>query len=113
MQILAILWATRTIPGAQACKMERSHLDRLIVKIAVIMARITRKERANTMLLERICTAQFLPKNPRLADFLIRTAAQNRYGEFSPKQTDAQLAELAKLDELAERAREVAVTRPR
>ena len=54
-----------------------------------------------------------LPKNPRLADFLIRTAAQNRYGEFSPKQTDSQRAEIAKLDELAERAREVAVTRPR
>ena len=54
-----------------------------------------------------------LPKNPRLSDFLIRTAAQNRYGEFAPKQTNAQRAELEKLDKLADRAREVAVTRPR
>ena len=54
-----------------------------------------------------------LPKNPRLADFLIRTAAQNRYGEFLPEQTDAQRAELAKLDELADCARKIAITRPR
>ena len=54
-----------------------------------------------------------LPKNPRLADFLIQKAAENRYGEFTPNQTDAQRTELAKLDELADSARKVAITRPR
>lgn len=54
-----------------------------------------------------------LPKNPRLADFLIRTAVERRYSSFAPKQTEEQRAELAQLNELAERARKVAASRPR
>lgn len=45
-----------------------------------------------------------LPKNPALADFLIRTAATNRYGAFTDATVD---------DGLAERAREQARERPR
>ncbi|NEG54926.1 type 1 glutamine amidotransferase [Bifidobacterium platyrrhinorum] len=55
-----------------------------------------------------------LPKNPAIADFLIRTAAENRYGEFgTADQTDAQAAELARLDKVAAEARAVAAGRPR
>ncbi|RBP97895.1 glutamine amidotransferase [Bifidobacterium aemilianum] len=54
-----------------------------------------------------------LPKNPAVADFLIRTAAEHRHGSFSPLQTDAQRAELAHLAELAQQARKIAATRPR
>lgn len=45
-----------------------------------------------------------LPKNPAIADFLIRTAATNRYGEFVAMPID---------DRLTERAREQAMKRPR
>jgi CobQ-like glutamine amidotransferase family enzyme len=34
----------------------------------------------------------FLPNNPQVCDFLIQTAAQNRYGQFRPKQIDDSLA---------------------
>lgn len=45
-----------------------------------------------------------LPKNPRIADFLIQTALQNRYGTV----------ELAALDDqLADQARAIALKRPR
>jgi CobQ-like glutamine amidotransferase family enzyme len=45
-----------------------------------------------------------LPKNPAIADFLIRHAITNRYGEFSAMPID---------DRLTERARQQALTRPR
>jgi CobQ-like glutamine amidotransferase family enzyme len=45
-----------------------------------------------------------LPKNPRLADFFIRIAVTNKYGEFAPEPID---------DTIAETARSIAVTRPR
>lgn len=45
-----------------------------------------------------------LPKNPAIADFLIKTAVKRRYGEFSPDLIDDMFAELA---------REVARDRPR
>lgn len=45
-----------------------------------------------------------LPKNPRLADFLIEQAAIRRHGEFTPGVLD---------DSLAEAARAVAMKRPR
>ena len=45
-----------------------------------------------------------LPKNPRLADFLIRTAVERKYGEFSNDLID---------DVFADLAREVARNRPR
>lgn len=45
-----------------------------------------------------------LPKNPKLADFLIHTAVTNRYGEFSTDIID---------DQLADQARAVASERPR
>lgn len=45
-----------------------------------------------------------LPKNPRITDFLIRCAVQRRGEEFSPAAID---------DALVERAREVAISRPR
>ncbi|MDR1449229.1 MAG: glutamine amidotransferase [Propionibacteriaceae bacterium] len=45
-----------------------------------------------------------LPKNPRLADELIRLAAVRRYGSFAPLPLD---------DSLADRARAVALSRPR
>lgn len=46
-----------------------------------------------------------LPKNPKIADFLIEKAVINRYGKFSPtQQIDDQLADLA---------RQVAKQRPR
>ena len=55
-----------------------------------------------------------LPKNPAVADFLIRAAVTRRYGAFDcPDQTEAGRAELARLDEVAGRAREVAIHRPR
>lgn len=54
-----------------------------------------------------------LPKNPKIADYLIHTAIVNRYGEFEPEQTSEQMFELARLDALAEEARKVASTRPR
>ncbi|MDN5275517.1 MAG: putative cobyric acid synthase CobQ [Candidatus Saccharibacteria bacterium] len=46
-----------------------------------------------------------LPKNPRLADFLITTAVTNRYGSFEPSGTPD--------DHLIEPAREIALKRPR
>lgn len=45
-----------------------------------------------------------LPKNPVISDYLIRHAAEKKYGEFRPAEID---------DALATRAREVAATRPR
>ncbi len=57
-----------------------------------------------------------LPKNPAIADFLIRTAVERRYGSFDPEaagQSDAQLAELNRINAVAERARRVAMSRPR
>ncbi len=45
-----------------------------------------------------------LPKNPLLADFLIQTAVEKRYGEFAPTVID---------DSFAEKARTVAESRPR
>lgn len=54
-----------------------------------------------------------LPKNPALADFLISTAAINRYGVFEPQQDSAQKAELDRLNVLARNAARVAVSRPR
>lgn len=45
-----------------------------------------------------------LPKNPVIADFLIEQAATNRYSEFSPVKID---------DTIADKARQVALQRPR
>lgn len=45
-----------------------------------------------------------LPKNPRIADFLIEHAAINKFGSFSPTVID---------DTFAKKARDVAKTRPR
>lgn len=45
-----------------------------------------------------------LPKNPRIADFLIKTAVINKYDEFAPVPLD---------DSLADKARSVAENRPR
>lgn len=45
-----------------------------------------------------------LPKNPRLADFLIAHAVRARFGDFTPGSID---------DRYAEQARRVALTRPR
>ena len=57
-----------------------------------------------------------LPKNPAIADFLIRTAAERRYGSFDPAaagQTEAQRAELDRINTIASNARRVAMSRPR
>ena len=57
-----------------------------------------------------------LPKNPAIADFLIRTAVERRYGTFDPVavgQTSAQKAALNRINEVAQRARRVAMSRPR
>lgn len=52
-----------------------------------------------------------LPKNPAIADFLIENAVTRRYGSFDPAPaSDADLAELARLSELA---RSHAANRPR
>jgi len=46
-----------------------------------------------------------LPKNPKVADFLIKTAVQKRYGQFAPKQL---------IDDLISNlARQTAIKRPR
>lgn len=45
-----------------------------------------------------------LPKNPALADYLIEKAVERKYGEFTPEHID---------DRFAEKAREIAATRPR
>ncbi len=45
-----------------------------------------------------------LPKNPTIADFLIETAAIKRYGDFTPTVID---------DSFAQKARTVAIDRPR
>ncbi|OZG69513.1 type 1 glutamine amidotransferase [Bifidobacterium eulemuris] len=54
-----------------------------------------------------------LPKNPAISDFLIRAAAERRYGGFAPQSTAEQQTELARLDQFAQEARRVAITRPR
>ena len=53
-----------------------------------------------------------LPKNPAVADFLIRAAVTRRYGEFEPDQSSEQMFELARLDALADKAREVTAAAP-
>ncbi len=45
-----------------------------------------------------------LPKNPRIADFLIKQAATKKYGDFTPAKID---------DSLADEARKIAMSRPR
>ena len=45
-----------------------------------------------------------LPKNPAISDYLIRTAAEKKYGSFTPASID---------DSLVEKARAVAMSRPR
>ncbi|WP_443094771.1 type 1 glutamine amidotransferase [Rothia koreensis] len=45
-----------------------------------------------------------LPKNPRISDYLVRHAAERKFGSFEPAKID---------DSLADRAREVAASRPR
>ncbi len=59
------------------------------------------------------CHGPLLPKNPRIADFLIRTAVINRYGSFTPTSTPEQKKELEQLDLYARRASAVAQNRPR
>ncbi|MFD0704486.1 type 1 glutamine amidotransferase [Alloscardovia venturai] len=54
-----------------------------------------------------------LPKNPQLADFLIKKAAEHRYGTFAPQMSDEQKAQLDTLDALAGAAFDVAAHRPR
>lgn len=54
-----------------------------------------------------------LPKNPKVADFLIRAAAVHRYGEFRSQQTEEQKAELAHINDIVANARGVAASRPR
>lgn len=59
------------------------------------------------------CHGPLLPKNPQIADFLIKKAVINRYGEFMPMSTADQKKQLAKLDLLARRAAAIAQNRPR
>ncbi|MBT1165611.1 type 1 glutamine amidotransferase [Bifidobacterium simiarum] len=54
-----------------------------------------------------------LPKNPKIADFLIRTACERRYGSFEPRVDEAAQAELDRLERFADEARKVAAARPR
>ena len=52
----------------------------------------------------------------KIADFLIRTAVERRYGSFDPVaagQTQAQRAELDSINTIAVNARRVAMSRPR
>ncbi|RSX55173.1 CobB/CobQ-like protein [Bifidobacterium dolichotidis] len=53
------------------------------------------------------------PKNPAIADFLIRKAAEHRYGTYEVRQTPEMAAELARIDADAHNAREAAMQRPR
>ncbi|WP_243390179.1 type 1 glutamine amidotransferase [Bifidobacterium margollesii] len=54
-----------------------------------------------------------LPKNPKIADFLIRKACERRYGAFEPQVTDSARGELDRLERFAVEARRVAAARPR
>ena len=54
-----------------------------------------------------------LPKNPRVADFLIARAAEHRYGTFEPRISREARHELDLLDRTAREARDVARQRPR
>ncbi|MCI1218201.1 MAG: glutamine amidotransferase [Bifidobacterium crudilactis] len=54
-----------------------------------------------------------LPKNPEITDFLIRAACQHRYGEFAAQSDASALRELKGLDDIASKARAVAMQRPR
>lgn len=54
-----------------------------------------------------------LPKNPRIADFLIHAAAMRRYGKFDPRMTDEDRQKLQLLDRRAQNAATVAENRPR
>jgi CobQ-like glutamine amidotransferase family enzyme len=54
-----------------------------------------------------------LPKNPKIADFLIHAAVMRRYGKFDPHMSDEGRQELQMLDRRALQARKVAEDRPR
>ncbi|PWG59337.1 glutamine amidotransferase [Bifidobacterium catulorum] len=54
-----------------------------------------------------------LPKNPKIADFLITKAVERRYGVFEPRVTEDARAELDRLEKFASEARRVAAGRPR
>jgi CobQ-like glutamine amidotransferase family enzyme len=54
-----------------------------------------------------------LPKNPKIADFLIHTAVSRRYGKFDPQMSDGDRCELQMLDHRAITARRIAADRPR
>ena len=55
-----------------------------------------------------------LPKNPKFADELIRLAAERKFEQKVLKPRDEQAAEeLKKLDEIAEKARQIVMKRPR
>ncbi|WP_394969489.1 type 1 glutamine amidotransferase [Scardovia wiggsiae] len=54
-----------------------------------------------------------LPKNPAVADYLIGTAAANRYGSFEDLGGSDEKAQLEKLNSLADAARKTAMARPR
>lgn len=54
-----------------------------------------------------------LPKNPEIADFLIRTAVTRRYGSFMPDQTTEQAEEMRRIAKITEMARKTAAGRPR
>ena len=45
-----------------------------------------------------------LPKNPKIADWIIKTAATNKFGEFTPQKID---------DSITKQARRIAMKRPR
>ena len=54
-----------------------------------------------------------LPKNPKLADFLVMKAVEHRYGSFTNLADQAMQEELNRLDECALKASQVAQHRPR
>lgn len=54
-----------------------------------------------------------LPKNPEVADFLIRTAVERRYGAFAPDQTTEQAEQMRRLATITKMARQTAQARPR
>lgn len=55
-----------------------------------------------------------LPKNPQFADELLRLAVLHKYGDKVLRAADATSEKmLGRLDDLAEKAREIAITRPR
>lgn len=54
-----------------------------------------------------------LPKNPKISDFLIRTAVTSRYGEFKPTGNAEQRAQLEHIDAIAAQAAMIATGRSR